>query len=250
MIYNIKNKQIKIVYKNDIVELPKDFQEKINKHFESIKKSGVNVWNGEVYCISSYNVEEDKVEVICKKSNYAHYLYGERIGCEKEYECRNLSGGCLMETSDGYYIIGELDETTSYPNVLQLPGGNIDKSDIINDKIDIVKTIIRETKEELNINLNENNIVLYNELCYLYISEPNIQPGFQFFTKAKINMTVDEFKKHFENYNNYLKQNDLEIEFKQLHFLKKEKAIEELNKFDNPKRYYLIPLIQNDILFS
>ena len=75
-------------------------------------------------------INDNDVKIICKKSDYAHYLYGERIGCPKEYECKNLSAGCLLETIDGYYIVGELDEDSSYPIMLQVTGGGIDKDDI------------------------------------------------------------------------------------------------------------------------
>ena len=247
MIYLIKNKELKILCNNSLIELPSDLYEKINNHFENIKNSGANVWNGEVFCVTNYKVEDNYVEIVCKKSDYAHYLYEERIGCDKEYQCRNLSGGCLIETIEGYYIIGELDDSTSYPNILQIPGGNIDKTDIINEKIDIEKTIIRETKEEVNINLNDKNMMISNDINYLYISEEGIQPGAQIFSKAKIKMTADEFKKHFENYNTFLKENNLEIEFKKLYFLKKEKAIDELKMLNKPKRYYLVPLLQIDM---
>ena len=247
MIYLIKNKELKILCNNSLIELPSDLYEKINNHFENIKNSGANVWNGEVFCITNYKIEGNYVEIVCKKSDYAHYLYEERIGCEKQYECRNISGGCLIETIDGYYIIGELDDSTSYPHMLQIPGGNIDKTDIINEKIDIEKTILRETKEEVNIDLNDEKLILYNNISYLYMSEPGVQPGCEIFTKAKIKMTADEFKKHFEDYNTYLKENNLEIEFKKLYFLKKEKAIDELKKLNKPKRYYLVPLLQIDM---
>lgn len=71
--------------------------------------------------------------------------------------------------------------------------------------------------------------------------------GAQIFSKAKIKMTADEFKKHFKDYNTYLKENNLEIEFKKLYFVKKEKAIDDLNKLNKPKRYYLVPLLQIDM---
>lgn len=178
MIYVIKDKELKLLCNNSLIKLPLDLQEKINNHFENIKNSGANVWNGEV---------------------------------------------------------------------LQIPGGGIDKTDIINEKIDIEKTILRETKEEVNIDLNDEKLILYNNISYLYMSEPGVQPGCEIFTKAKIKMTADEFKKHFEAYNTYLKENNLEIEFKKLYFLKKEKAIDELKKLNKPKRYYLIPLLQIDM---
>ena len=72
---------------------------------------------------------DKSVEIICKKSDYAHYLYGERIGLPEEHCCTNLSAGSLLETKDNYYVVGELDLKASYPGVLQVTGGNIDKED-------------------------------------------------------------------------------------------------------------------------
>lgn len=246
MIYKIKNKKIQVILKEEVIELPISLKEKIRKNFENIIKAGANIWNGEVICVSRCNIEDNKVEIICKKSDYAHYLYGERIGCSKEYECKNLSAGCLIETSDNYYVVGELDDNTSYPTMLQVTGGGIDKKDIIKENIDVKQTIVREAKEELEIDLNNKNYILYNRLSYIYVSKENEQPGVQLFSKAKIKMTAEEMQKHFEGYYKYLKENNLEVEFKKLHFLRKEKAVEELKKLNNPKRTYLIPLLQTD----
>ena len=246
MIYNIENKKIKVLSKNEIIKLPIELKEKINENFENMKKNA-NIWNGEVICVAECKIEKDSVEIICKKSDYAHYLYGERIGCPKEYECKNLSAGCLLETIDGYYVVGELDQKTSYPTMMQVTGGNIDKKDIFGEVVDVENTIKRETMEELNIDLEDKAKILYNKLSYLYVSEENEQPGMEVYTKAKINMTAEEMKKYFEEYYKYLKTNNLELEFSKLHFFKKENAIEEIKKLDNPKRNYLIPLLQKDI---
>ena len=247
MIYKIENKKIQVVLKNEILELPSKLKEKINKNFENMKKTGANIWNGEVICVSKCNIEDDEVEIICKKSNYAHYLYGERIGCPKGYECKNLSAGCLLETIDGYYIVGELDDNTSYPGMLQVTGGGIDKKDIVGENIEIEQTILREAREELNVDLSDEKNILYNKISYMYVTEDNEQSGVQLFSKAKTKMTAKEIRKYFESYYKYLKENNLEIEFGKLHFLKKEKAIEELKELNNPKRNYLVPLLQIDM---
>lgn len=211
-----------------------------------MKKTGANIWNGDVLCVSDVDIGSSTVNLICKKSDYAHYLYGEHIGCTTEYECKNLSAGCFLETIDGYYVIGELDDTTSYPNILQTTGGGIDKKDISAGKINIEQTIIREALEELNINLNDGNAVSYNNLNYLFVSGENEQPGVQVFSKAQIKMTSREREEHFQKYNKYLIANHLEVEFKKLHFLKIEKAMLELEKLNNPYRAYLKPLIIAD----
>ena len=247
MIYKIENKKIQVMLKNEVIELPIKLKNKINENFENMKKTGANIWNGEVLCVSECNIEDDKVEIICKKSDYAHYLYGERMGCPKGYECKNLSAGCLLETIDGYYIVGELDDNTSYPTMLQVTGGGIDKTDIVGEKIEIEQTIIREAREELNIDLNDKKSILYNKISYIYVSEDNEQPGVQLFSKAKTKMTAEEVGKYFESYYKYLKENNLEVEFGKLHFLKKENGIEELKELKNPKRNYLIPLLKIDM---
>ena len=247
MIYKIENKKVQVILKNENIELPIKLKDKINENFENMKKQGANIWNGEVLCVSECNIEDDKVEIICKKSDYAHYLYGERIGCPNEYECKNLSAGCLLETIDGYYIVGELDDNTSYPTMLQVTGGGIDKKDIIGENIEIEQTIIREAREELNIDLKDKKSILYNKISYMYVSENNEQPGVQLFSKAKIKMTVKEIQNYFNNYYKYLKENNLEVEFKKLHFFKKENAVKELKELKNPKRNYLIPLLKIDM---
>ena len=247
MIHRIENKKVQVVLNNENIELPLELKTKINENFEYMKSQGANIWNGEVLCVSACNINDNDVKIICKKSDYAHYLYGERIGCPREYECKNLSAGCLLETIDGYYIVGELDENTSYPTMLQVTGGGIDKNDIFDGIINVESTIIREAMEELNVDLNNEKEILHNKLNYIYISNEGEQPGVQLFSKSKMQMNAKEMDNHFNKYYNYLKQNSLEIEFKKLRFLKKENAIEELMRLNNPKRNYLVPLIQMDL---
>ena len=84
--------------------------------------------------------------------------------------------------------------------MLQVTGGEIDQKDIFGENIDVEKTIKREAMEELKINLNDKESILYNRMSYLYVSEDNEQPGVQLFSKAKSKMTVEEMKKYFEEY--------------------------------------------------
>lgn len=84
--------------------------------------------------------------------------------------------------------------------MLQVTGGEIDQKDIFGENIDVEKTIKREAMEELKINLNDKESILYNRISYLYVSEDNEQPGVQLFSKAKSKMTVEEMKKYFEEY--------------------------------------------------
>lgn len=247
MLYIIEDKNISIKLLDEKIKIPQELRIKINENFQKIKNEGANIWNGEILCVAKNHIDNNELNIICKKSDFAHYLYGEKIGLPDQYCCRNLSAGCLLETIDGYLVLEELDETVAYPHVLQIPGGNIDKADIIDYNINIENTIIRETLEEININLKDEKQIIYHKIKYMYISEENEQPGVQLLSKAKINMSKEDLKKYFEQYYQYLKRNNLELEVKRLHFLKKEKALEEYEKLNNPKREYLVHLIEADV---
>lgn len=238
MLYNIENKKVRVIIEEEY-ELPEDLKTAIMEHWNNALKSGANLWNGDMLCVTDINIDENEVTLICKKSDYAHYLYEERIGCIDGYRCRNLYASCVLETIDGYLIWGELASNMSYPHVIQLVGGGIEKKDIKNGKIDILNTIRRETKEELNIDLDDKINIKFNKLKYLYVSENGEQPGVAVFTKAVINKTAQELQEHFNKYNTYLAENGLEQEFERLHFIKTETAVADMGKLSNPKRFYI-----------
>lgn len=244
MLKNINNKKVVVFMKNTKIELPQNIQDKINENWKKIEEEGSNVWNGEVYGVTNLEDTEKEVIIECKKSNYAHYLYGERIGLPVQYECKNLSAGALIETSDHYYLVGELDETTSYPHMLQVSGGGVDNADVKEERADIIKTILREVMEEINIDLEDKSIVSSFDTKYMYITEKNEQPGIQIFAKANLNMTAGELQEHYKTYLAYLRENELEVEFGKIHFIK---TMKELNSLPNAKRSYLAPLIEAGI---
>lgn len=41
-------------------------------------------------CVGECKKQENELLITCKKSNYAHYLYDERIGLSKELACASL----------------------------------------------------------------------------------------------------------------------------------------------------------------
>lgn len=245
MLFRIDDKELIVQFLDEKLRLPEDIENEINDYFKQLKAQGLNIWNGEIVCVSDYQIDGKITKVTCKKSNYAHYLYAEKIGIEPQYQCKNISAGCILETVDGFYVIGELGNKTSFPGMLQTTGGNIDiKQDIQNGKIDLMNTIDREAKEELNIDLDDPNLVDNHVLTYMYEEETDKQRGIRILSKAKIKMTSTELKAYFEEYNAYLMKNNLELEFDKLLFIPKDRAMEELNKYNNPKREYMMEILK------
>ena len=245
MIKNIKGIKIKAYIEDEKLNLPKEIQIKIDEFWKKATKETPNLWNGELMCVEKCVKENNEIIITCKKTNYSHYLYDERIVLPKEYACSSLVASCLLETSDNYYIVGELAENTSFPHCMQISGGSADNDDIKNNQIDIQNTIIRECKEELNIDLQDKKQVENFEIKYIYLPNDKIHT-YILFAKGKLKMTKDEMNDYYELYFKYLKENNLEIEFGKIHFIKKGKTTEELKKLKNPKRDYLVSLLEID----
>lgn len=233
-------KTIILKYEDRQINLPIEIKEKIERFWNELIKENPNLFNGENHCVESIIEKENSVEMIVVKTNYATYLYNERIGMpDKKYNIIHLWSGILLETKDNYFVIGQMDESTSVPKCLQLPGGGTSDEDIKNGILDMNTNLQRELKEELDLDLNDI------EYKINYLECPSKERSvFGFLAIGKLNMTKDNLNKHFEEYKQYIKENNLEQEFSKLVFLDKNKAIEELNRLDNPKREYLQEFIE------
>lgn len=234
------NKTVILKYEDREIDLPIGLKENIKIFWNNAIKENPNLYNGQDYVVETVNETKDIIEMLVVKSNYAHYLYDERIGIkENKYRCCSPWGGILLQTKDDYFVVGEMNKTTSMPFCLQLPGGGIDKKDIKNGEINIIANINREVKEELNIDIENIDYRLE------FIEYPDEKRNaYGFIALIRIDQSKEELEKHFKQYKEYLINNKLELEFSRIVFLSKENALEELDSINNPKRPYLRDLIK------
>lgn len=240
------HKELEIVKGEKDIELPEDIAQKIETFWQKQVEENPHLFNGEIWSVTKFEELKDKLRLTVQRTNYAHYLYDERVGLEGNLACYNLNGGILLETLDKKYIIGEMDETTSYPKGLQIPGGNLDQNDIKEDgTVDLIENISRELQEELNINLFNKQMITTYKMQYMELPEGR-RHSYAPMLKGMLMMTEEEMKQYYKKYKEYLKKSNQEVEFVKLHFIDKENAVTELDSLDNPKRPYLRGLLYMD----
>lgn len=240
------NKKIEVIKIEETLKLPKNLRNQIEDFWKKQIAENPHLFNGEVWSVIKFEELPDKIKISIQKTNYAHYLFDERVGIESQYACYNLNCGILLETKDGYYIIGEMAETTSYPKGLQISGGNLDKNDIKQDgQVDIINNVARELKEELDIDLFNKDIVQEYKMQYMEIPQGK-RHSYAPMMKGILTITAKQMQEKYSNYKRVLEQNGKDIEFEKLHFIKKESALEILKSLDNPKRPYLEDLLVLD----
>lgn len=240
------DKQIEVIRVNNNFKLPLELEKRIQNFWKKQIEENPHLFNGEIWTVVEYEELFDKILISIQKTSYAHYLFDERIGIEGKYGCYNLNCGILLETIDGYYVIGEMSELTSYARGLQISGGNLDNNDIKQDgNVDIVNTVVRELKEELNIDLFDTHKVKDYKMRYMEIPDGE-RHSYAPMMKGILAITAKQMEEQYKKYKKQLEELGEEVEFERLHFLRKENALEELRKLDNPKRPYLETLIEMD----
>lgn len=240
------NKKIEVVKIEQILRLPENLQNQIEDFWKKQVEENSHLFNGEVWSVTRFEELPDRIKIGIQKTNYAHYLFDERVGIEGQYGCYNLNCGILLETQDGYYIVGEMNETTSYPKGLQISGGNLDQNDIKqNGQVDIINNVARELKEELNINLFDKSVVEEYKMQYMEMPQGK-RHSYAPMMKGILTISAKQMEEQYNNYKRLLEQTGEDVEFQRLHFIKKENALEILKSLDNPKRPYLEDLIYLD----
>ena len=118
------NKPITLKFEDREINLPNELKENIENFWKDAVKDNPNLYNGQDYVVEKVNETENNIEMLVVKSNYSHYLYDERVGIQQEkYRCCSPWGGILLLTKDNYFVIGEMNSTTSIPYGLQISGG-------------------------------------------------------------------------------------------------------------------------------
>lgn len=119
--------------------------------WSSLKKSGANFFRGIVYSVTNNTIANNRCSLDVVKSDYAHYQY--TVNNEPvNTPIRALYVSALLVTSDQYFVIGEMANNTATPGRLQLPGGNVDEHDLVeNIDLDTKSSVLREIHEEVGL---------------------------------------------------------------------------------------------------
>lgn len=206
-------------------ELEKDIEKEWN---EVIKNNVNNYFNGNIYCVTKF---DDSIPSISfSKTKFSSLMYAKRTG---KIIINPLFSASFIKTSDDYTCI-----ILNNNNRLNTIGGMASDDDVIDNIYDYNKCLTRELKEELGVDLNNNDMFDVN-LKYLKYPNMNENGSFGTLFEIKTKYTRNELQEIFNN-------NIHDTEVKQLMFYN-EDNIKDLYNYDN-KEVYLDELFK--IIYS
>jgi hypothetical protein len=189
--------------------LPLEFETRVNNFWQDQIAQNPKLFNGEVYGVEKIERVNEQVSFILIKSNFAHYLYTQKIGDLGQYNLINIFCSVIIKTKDDYFVFGKMNNHTSMPGQIQFCGGGIDNEDIIDNQVNFTNCISRELTEEMFLS------GLTPELYSVYqIPERN---------KVAVIFYLNLSLSKYEIENNFFKNKNSNSEFQELIFTKNNK---------------------------
>ncbi len=214
-------KDLNVRFSGKEVVLPQEVQDKIDTYWNELIASGKSLTRGEVFTVTQKEITDDAISILVEKTDYAHYLYSQNVGGLGEYGVHIIHTAALVETSDGYFVFGEMGHQTSRAGVHQLCGGGIDNDDLRGDYFDFTHNITKELQEELNIDVADTSRVTSFDEAYFKEGGPTDKMTVIY--KVILNEIKDEFLEKYDQFVENLKTQSEVPEFEKLITLEKDK---------------------------
>lgn len=124
-------------------------------------KDSNDYYDGDIYCVTDINQKNLSINI--SKTKFSSLIYAKKTN---NLIIRSLFSAGYIKTIDNYICI-----ILNKRNKLNAIGGMADNKDIKNNQFDSEECLIREVKEELGINLINNN---HFEVILKYIKYPSV----------------------------------------------------------------------------
>ncbi|KZE69002.1 hypothetical protein AWM68_01680 [Fictibacillus phosphorivorans] len=143
-------KPLQITLDDHPVRLSPTFQSEV-ENFWTRFNSDSRFTRGEVFHVDALEEKDKEIKLHLKSTDYAHYLYSVKNEPVSNEGCRVIYGAGLVETSDSYFVFGEMNKHTAYPGRLQCVGGGLSREDLQGNEFQLRISVLREMTEELGI---------------------------------------------------------------------------------------------------
>lgn len=236
--------EVTVRFSNKEVQLPEEIQSKIDSYWQELLDSGKSYKRGEVFTVTHKEVIENAVNILVEKTDYAHYLYCQNKESLDENGVHIIHTAVLVESSDGYFLFGEMGPQTSRHGIIQLCGGGIDNDDLRGEYFDFKHNITKELQEELAIDVSDTSRVTYFDEAFLKEGGPTDKMTVIF--RVVLNDTNAEFLERYNAFVERLKAEGEDPEFGKIIVLKKDK--QEITNFFSQENLildeYMKPLFE------
>ena len=108
------------------------------------------MWNGRVLLASHCSVQSKTIYGSFFETDYASYIAWDDWGCPDLMVIHCFSMAAIR-AADGAFLLGVKGSQTAWPGSISFPGGVPEPSDIVGQKVDLGRSVVREVEEETGL---------------------------------------------------------------------------------------------------
>lgn len=124
--------------------------EAIAAHWQEAKAGKPDLFDGKVLVASEVGIEQSRLVSEHIVTRYSALTYWKSLGFPHA-GAFNLFGAGVVVTSDGAVLLGRMADHTANAGYSYFPCGTPDTDDIVNGKLDLESSILREMEEETGL---------------------------------------------------------------------------------------------------
>jgi 8-oxo-dGTP pyrophosphatase MutT (NUDIX family) len=122
----------------------------IEKHFSERVRRTPGIWNGRVLLANDCSVQFKTISGSFFETDYASYIAWDDWGCPDRAVSHCFSMGAI-QAADGAFLLGVMGPHTARAGSIYFPAGIPDPSDIVGQKVDLSRSVVREVEEETGL---------------------------------------------------------------------------------------------------
>lgn len=139
-------------------------------HFAARKRANPALWNGRVLVAYEHGVTDGVCRGAFLETDYASFMSWRDWG-RPAAAAIDCFGAAALQAADGAYLLGVMAPHTANAGQIYFPCGTPDRGDIVDGRVDLEHSALRELKEETGLTADE----LYAEPgCFVVFSGPMV----------------------------------------------------------------------------
>lgn len=123
---------------------------KIDKHWKKMQAENSTLHNGEVFMLTEWATEDNRLEGVVRPASYASFLYWREQGYP-ETGARNCFGSSILQSREGHILYGRMAANTSTAGLVYPVGGSFGEEDVRDGMLLVERNIARELEEETGL---------------------------------------------------------------------------------------------------
>jgi hypothetical protein len=106
-----------IIFKSidDDIEYNNEYSKKVSLFWDYLLESGKTYWDDLMYSACSYKESLNSLCFEFAKTNYRNFTYSKEHDFRNEFHTCTTASIALIETSDGYSVLGKMSENSVFP---------------------------------------------------------------------------------------------------------------------------------------